>query len=100
MTRPDRVTSDAILGQLGPPSAAWDGEPVPLSARRLLPPFPLDALPPWIADMAGAVAEFMQVPLDLPGCLALACLAAAGGGRVEVEVRPGWREPTNLFVVV
>ena len=101
MSQYQPVTADAILDQLGHTSAApWDGEPVPLSARRLLPPFPVDVLPPWVADMVEAEAEFRQTPLDLPGCIALACLATAAGGRVMVEVRPGWREPTNLFVVV
>ena len=101
-----RPTVDIILGQVAPhlataPDAApWEGEPVPLTARRLLPPFPVDVLPPWMADMATAEAEFRQTPVDLSGCLGLACLATAAGGRVEVEVRPGWREPTNLYVVV
>jgi replicative DNA helicase len=31
--------------------------------------------------------------------LVLAVLAASAGGLVEVEIRPGWVEPTNLFVV-
>jgi replicative DNA helicase len=104
---PDRPTVDIILGQLAPnlastpaPAVAWEGEPVPLSARRLLPTFPLEVFPAWIADMVAAEAEFRQTPRDLAGCLALACLATAAGGRVQVEVRPGWREPTNLYVVV
>src|SRR6266700_1433878 len=104
---PDRPTADIILSQLAPdlastpaPAPAWEGEPVPLSARRLLPPFPIDALPGWVADMVAAVAEATQTPSDLAGCLALACVATAAGGRVVVEVRPGWREPTNLFTVV
>jgi replicative DNA helicase len=97
----ERASSDAILAQLGaaaPP--AWEGEPVPLSARRLLPPFPVDVLPGWVADVVAGVAEFTQTPPDLAGCLALACLATAAGGRAVVEVRPGWREPVNLFTVV
>ncbi len=102
---PDRPTADIILSQLAPdlastPAPAWEGVPVPLSARRLLPPFPIDALPGWVADMVAAVAEATQTPSDLAGCLALACVATAAGGRVVVEVRPGWREPTNLFTVV
>src|SRR6266536_3106847 len=104
---PDRPTADIILGQLAPnltsaatQSVEWEGEPVPLSARRMLPPFPIDALPGWVADMVAAVAEASQTPPDLAGCLALACVATAAGGRVVVEVRPGWREPTNLFTVV
>jgi replicative DNA helicase len=102
-----RPTADIILGQLAPNLAsspalvpAWEGEPVSLSAHRLLPPFPVDTLPGWVADMVAAVAEATQTPPDLAGCLALACLATAAGGRVVVEVRPGWREPTNLFTVV
>jgi replicative DNA helicase len=53
-----------------------------------------------VADQVLAVAEFTQTPLDLPGSLALAALATAAGGRAFAEVRPGWREPLNLFVVV
>lgn len=50
--------------------------------------------------MVLAVAEFTQTPLDLPGCLALAALSTAAGGRAELEVRPGWKEPLNLYTVV
>ncbi|WP_425565882.1 DUF3987 domain-containing protein [Pseudonocardia ailaonensis] len=32
--------------------------------------------------------------------LALAALSTAAGGRAEVEIRPGWREPCNLYTVV
>ncbi|MDX6410192.1 MAG: replicative helicase [Gaiellaceae bacterium] len=78
----------------------WDADPTPLTPRRLVPPFPVDALPPWVADMVMAVAEFTQTPLDLPGCLALAALSTAAGGRAEIEIRPGWREPLNLYTVV
>ena len=78
----------------------WDADPAPLTPRRLVSPFPVDALPPWVADMVLAVAEFTQTPLDLPGCLALAALSTAAGGRAEIEVRPGWREPLNLYTVV
>jgi replicative DNA helicase len=102
-----RSSADIILGQLAPHltstpqhSTRWEGEPVPLSARRLLPPFPIDALPTWVAEMVAAVAEATQTPPDLAGCLALACLATAAGGRAVIEVRPSWTEPTNLFAVV
>ncbi|MCF7553777.1 YfjI family protein [Pseudonocardia sp. WMMC193] len=78
----------------------WDADPTPLTPRRLVPPFPVDALPTWVADMVLAVAEFTQTPLDLPGCLALAALSTAAGGRADVEIRPGWREPLNLYTVV
>ncbi|SDH02596.1 YfjI family protein [Pseudonocardia oroxyli] len=91
----------AILHNDDQPTAqGWDADPTPLTPRRLAPPFPVDALPTWVADMVMAVAEFTQAPLDLPGCLALAALSTAAGGRAEIEIRPGWREPLNLYTVV
>jgi replicative DNA helicase len=81
------------------PVQAWP-DPMPLSARRAPATFPIDALPSWVADMAGAVAEFTQTPADLAGCIALAALSTAAGGRAEVEIRGSWHEPANLFTVV
>jgi hypothetical protein len=78
----------------------WDGDPVPLSARRLLPPFPVDALPGWVGDQVAAVSEATQTPPDLAGCIALAALSTAAGGRARVQVRPGWVEPVNIYTVV
>ncbi|MET9019223.1 DUF3987 domain-containing protein [Actinopolymorpha sp. NPDC004070] len=47
-----------------------------------------------------AVAEFTQTPPDLAGCVALAALSTAAGGKCEVVVRGSWREPVNIFTVV
>lgn len=80
--------------------APWDGDPTPLTARRLLPAFPVDALPAWLADTVAALAEFTQTPPDLAGCVALAAISTAAGGRAVVEVRAGWREPVNIFTAV
>ncbi|MFC0436645.1 YfjI family protein [Kutzneria buriramensis] len=77
----------------------WE-PPLPLIGARTLPPFPVDALPGWVADMVAAVAEFTQTPPDLAGCIALAALSTAAGGRSVVEIRPGWEEPTNIYTVV
>ena len=81
------------------PEPVWPA-PIPLTARHTAPRFPVEVLPDWVADMVGAVAEFTQTPPDLAGCIALAALSTAAGGRAEVEVRGSWREPTNLFTVV
>lgn len=98
-------SADEILTDLGvsagPATAEdrWEA-PIPLTARRLLPPFPVDALPGWVGAQVRAVAEFTQTPPDLAGCIALAALSAAAGGKAVVEPRPGWREPVNLYTVV
>ena len=70
---------------------------VPLSAVSDLPAFPVKSLPDWGAAMVEAVAESTQTPHDLAGVVYLGVLAAAAGGRAEVEVQPGWREPVNLY---
>ncbi|MET8677284.1 YfjI family protein [Streptomyces sp. NPDC004647] len=44
--------------------------------------------------------EETQTPADLAGCLALAAIATAAGGRVKVCVRGHWREPVNIYTAV
>jgi replicative DNA helicase len=77
----------------------WE-QPLPLGQQLDLPRFPVGALPHWLATYVVALATSTQTPPDLPGMLVLAALSTAVGGRVEVEVRPDWWEPSNLFVVV
>ncbi|NRQ39496.1 DUF3987 domain-containing protein [Nonomuraea sp. NN258] len=78
---------------------AWE-TPAPLGQRGELPPFPVHTLPAWVADQISAVAEETQTPLDLAGCVGLAALSTAAGGRAVVNVRGSWIEPVNLFVLV
>jgi replicative DNA helicase len=96
-----RLGADAALAAMHgqPAEAPWE-PPVPLGTRAALPDFPVGELPAWLADQVSAVAEFTQTPPDLAGCTALACLSTAAGGRAVVEVRRGWREPVNLYLVV
>ena len=65
-----------------------------------MPAFPVEVLPGWLGEYVAAVATATQTPPDLAGMLALAVLATVAAGAVEVEPRPGWREPLCLFVAV
>jgi hypothetical protein len=80
-----------------PPPGHFDGPPVQLTRRGQLPDFPVEALPPVLAAMVAAVAEFTQTDPGMAGTSALTVLSACAGGRAEVEVRSGWREPLNLY---
>lgn len=99
-------TADALRAKVAAEAAAladadrrgWP-DPVPLSAAPEVPPFPLWALPEWLAEYAACLAEATQTPADLAGCLALAVLAVAAQGRIWVEAG-AWTEPTCLYVVV
>ena len=64
------------------------------------PAFPVEVLPGWLGEYVAAVATATQTPPDLAGMLALAVLATVAAGAVEVQPRPGWREPLCLFVAV
>ena len=65
-----------------------------------MPAFPVEVLPGWLGEYVAAVATATQTPPDLAGMLALAVLATVAAGAVEVEPRPGWREPLCLFIAV
>ena len=62
------------------------------------PAFPLEVFPAWLGDMVTSVARFTQTDPTMAASVALVVLSACVGGRIEVEARPGWREPTNLFL--
>ncbi|MFB9830938.1 DUF3987 domain-containing protein [Actinoallomurus acaciae] len=82
-----------------PNSYGWP-EPTPLTSTTTgLPTFPLWTFPDWLGEYAASLAEVTQTPPDLAGCLALAVLAVAAGGKVWIQA-PAWREPANLFTVI
>lgn len=94
---PNRGSEAAPLDDARP---GWE-PPTPLGrARLVLPAFPIDALPQWLGDYVRALATFTQTPPDLAGMLAIDVLAVPMGGRLRVQVRPGWQEPVNLYTAV
>jgi replicative DNA helicase len=76
---------------------ATELEPVPLTVGAPLIPFPTDALPPLVKAMVEAAAAGLQVDVGATATSALTSMAGACGGRVFVELKPGWVEPTNLY---
>ena len=85
---------DDDMGDTGQP---WE-PPTPFHAFSL-PPFPVKALPDHLSRFVEALATATQTPAALVGGQVLTVCAVGLGGRVEVEIRPGWREPTNIFTV-
>lgn len=72
-------------------------DPSPLTKQHARPAFPIHTFPEPFRSMVFEVARFTQTDPAMPGTTVLAVLAACAGGRVEVEARPGWREPCNLY---
>jgi hypothetical protein len=74
-----------------------DPDPIPLTDRAEIPPFPVDSLPKPIADMVKAVAEATQTDLAMARTSALSALSACTGGHARIEIRQGWQEPLNIY---
>ncbi|MEN1761462.1 DUF3987 domain-containing protein [Anoxynatronum sibiricum] len=68
--------------------------------KKALPCFPVNALPPELANYVEKLSTALQVPPDLPASLLLSILATCCAGKVRVQGVPGWIEPTNLFTLV
>lgn len=66
---PDYVAPDKYNGK----NPDWV-EPIPFT-RYQMEPFPIDTLPPQIADYVTAVAESTQTPIDMAGTHALTIMA-------------------------
>lgn len=73
----------------------WE-DPIPFGKYELAP-FPIDALPPDIAEYAAAVAENTQTPVDMAGTASLTLIAVCIQGKYVIEGKPGWVEQLNLF---
>lgn len=84
--------------QAGDPRPEWEA-PVEFTDFDL-PIFPVSVLPPAIGEFVSALSEATQTPPDLAGMLAVTACAAACAKRLVVEVKPGYREPVNLFTAV
>ncbi|MBO5555679.1 MAG: DUF3987 domain-containing protein [Oscillospiraceae bacterium] len=76
----------------------WE-EPLPLQGPEL-PPFPVDALPPTLADYVSAVAESLQIPPDMAAVGALGALSTSLQKKFAVHVNSDWAEPINLYLLV
>lgn len=74
-------------------------EPLPFE-RKLNPvPYPLDALPPLIHDAVVEVQAFVQAPVSLIACTALAALSVTVQAHVDVERAQKLTGPCGLFLL-
>ncbi|MBM4536285.1 DUF3987 domain-containing protein [Rhodococcus hoagii] len=103
--RADREKAErerAKAAQADPVAAArlrFSGPPIPLRSRAL-PDFPVDALPGTYRDYVRALAWFTQTDPAVASMILLGTIATAVQRCVDVEARPGWREPLCFYTVV
>lgn len=87
-----RLAADALA------AVPWPA-PTPLDAPPAVPPFPVDALSPWLRAFVDAASDVFQVPPDMPGLLVLPFVGAALAHRCVFSPWGGWREPPVLYAL-
>ena len=65
--------------------------------RTPLPSFPVDALPSELRNYVSAVAESLQVPVDMPAVVGLSVIALCVQGSFVINPIQGWFEPLGLY---
>jgi hypothetical protein len=83
-----------------PPTDGWSDEPLPLVVE--LPPaqpFPMDALPPVMADYGHVIQRCTQAPDALVGSSLLAAASLAVQPYANVQLPHGAIVPVSLYVV-
>lgn len=78
-------------------SLPWS-EPIPFS-RPLVPSFPVELLPSWVRRFVEAVALETETAPDLAAMATLSALATACARRFQVEQRPGFAQPVNIWTL-
>ncbi len=66
--------------------------------RKAPDPIPANCLPSWLGDMARAVSESTETPVDLAALLAIAVASSCIAAKAEISPEPGYVEPLNIFV--
>lgn len=80
--------------------ASWQWPEIDRFEDRGLPEFPVDCLPKPLRDWVREESHATQTPPELAALLSLAVCSSMIARKVVVEARPGWQEPTNLYVAV
>ncbi len=101
ITKPVTTASIYVLAK----EHGWTGQtpwpkPEPLIIHQQATPYPLDALPGNIGAAVSEVVRFVQAPVSLTACSALAVVSTAIQGLVDVRRADKLEGPTSIFTLV
>jgi putative DNA primase/helicase len=80
--------------------ARSDWEPPRFDESRPAEPFPLDVLPPELADFLSIAASCLTCPVDFLAVAALAIAGTAMGRSVAIKVKESWVETASLYAAL
>ena len=80
-------------------SISW-GEPRPLRQRTDTLPFPLDALPPVLRDMARAISVTTSTDVGMAGTAMLSAVGYCFSGMYRLAGKPDHTEPPILYSII
>lgn len=89
---------ECFIAPSGQAEDEWE-RPVPLESAAP-PPFPVETLPDWLGRFTSEVARATETPVELPALMALATVSTCVARAFQVEVKPGYREPLNIWACV
>ena len=73
----------------------WE-KPLPFNNYEV-DPIPAEVFPQWQQDFIKNISDFIQVAEDMPAMLMLSVTATALANKAVIEVKPGWKEPLNIW---
>ncbi|MDF2234960.1 DUF3987 domain-containing protein [Albimonas sp. CAU 1670] len=73
-------------------------ELIPLEGG-VLPCLSPEMLGGWLGDFASALSKATETPFELAACMTLGAASAAVARRMKVQVKPGYLEPCNLWLL-
>lgn len=74
--------------------------PIVGKQKKLMPTFPKQCLPDRIRLYVEAVAESLQVPIDMVASFVLVIISLCATGKLWINIKPDWTESLNLYVVI
>lgn len=60
--------------------------------------FPPSLLPESVRDFVAGLSRSLEVPIELPFGACLGVASAVTQSRWQVQIKPGWNEPTSLYI--
>ena len=65
-----------------------------------LPSFPIQALPESLKNYVKSVSDTLATPIEMSVLSELAIIAVCLQGKVSIQVKPDYKESTNLYVLI